>query len=425
MNVITAPGPNVELDVETLQWLVWRTGGDVLHLPSFSGACAPKITQHLTHWAGKMQGSAYDCVVKIRCSKGLKCSELLAPWPAAKGSDNSAFELPRISADTSFVFSLKLEDCEDEDYTWTSYYVQLAVLYTNVRGERLLRIHTTAIPVANSIKMVYQHANVGPLMALLVRRAAITTQQKQSGDATRAQRDCLLEFLLQVLKHYHRHCYRSECGDCAVAISKRLNLLPLYILGARKLMYSVEGMGPLRQEFHERLLRMPTHSLLVALYPRVYPIAAEEDNSANEGDITCSTADPDAIPAPIAPIQDSMAKGVWPAYLVVNGLSAWMFLKPSCKSDGDTAHENKFHIDNPVSLRSAAASVCTQVREALEPTPTSLPMLDLKIGSAVDMTRNHKIFLGSLFVEDECLAELAYPEWILYLHDQLKARRVG
>jgi hypothetical protein len=421
INTVVAPGANVELDVETLQWLTWQTGGDALHLPSFSVAASPQLTQHLLHWVGRVQGSAYDCVVKLRCSKGLKCSELLAPWAAAQSSENSAFEIPRISPDATFTFSLALDDVDDEDYLYRLkyQYVQLAVLYTNWKGERFLRIHNSAIAVTNSIHTVYQNASVGPLISLFMRRAANGALRSRNVEAgTRPQRDDLLEGLLKILKHYQGNCNRSNVGDYAVAITKRLNLLPLYVLGARKLIYSTEGMNSSKSELLQRLLRMPIHSLLATLYPRVYPVVVDDDDSTNEGDITCSTIAPSNVPPPMAPIQETMSKGAWPACLVVTGLGAWMFLNNS-----SAAPKEKLLNEEPALLQAAAARICMQVRELLEPTPTCLLMDQIKVRSAAEISRSQKLFIASLFVEDEGLAELGYPEWIAFLQEQLQIRR--
>lgn len=62
------------------------------------------------------KASAYGCVVKLRASKGMFCKSLVAPWPAAASSeDSSAFEVPRLSPDTSFAFCLEAEPEEEID----------------------------------------------------------------------------------------------------------------------------------------------------------------------------------------------------------------------------------------------------------------------------------------------------------------------
>jgi len=441
VNVVTAPSFGVQMDLETLQWLSWRTGGDTLHLPSFTPEShGYRMLEHLRHWAGKMQGSAYSCVVKIRCSKGLTCGGLLAPWPAATGStDGSAFELPRISADTSFIFDIKpeLEAESEEDYYYNRrepakrfHYVQLAVLYTNVRGERMLRLHTTSISIVANVRSVFASASIGPLMTYLVKKAASAALDPKLS-AKVAPKDAMLEFVLATCAMYQRHCYNAEIGSKSIVITKRLNLLPLYVLGARKLFYSIMGTGDTGNEFFRKLMRMPVHSILAALYPRIYPVDIPEQLSDGESVMEGSSRSPlkipvekrapsspsssSSLPAPLAPMHDSVTKMAWPAYMITNGFGAWMYRSPN----GPFAHiETQAEAER---VKAAADGVCNQVREALEPSPMYLPMTEItNLSTAAEEPREQKIFIATLFIEDEGFTEHSYPDWIQFLQSQLQ-----
>lgn len=432
VNVVTAPAGVVQVDVETLQWLAWRTGGDVLHLPAFTPTAqsTEQLTQHLHHWAGKMQGSAYGCVVKFRCSKGLKCTELLAPWRAAAGSqDCSAFELPRLSADASFMFTVKPDVCgEEEDIGYRSdkpkyMYLQTAVLYTNVRGERLLRVHTCAVAIATTGRAVFQSVSIGPLTALVVKRAAALALEAKP-DAKRAPRDAMLTFLLEAVGAYQKQ-FHVENSERALVINRRMSLLPLYVLGARKLFYYIQNAGPSGNELLQRILRMPIHSILAMLYPRVYPVEKEEDISAYEGDTTVSTIAPmGSLPTPIAPMQESIVKGTWPAYVVSNGLGAWVYINQTSKGAGSprgncgesAAAEEK-------TMKTAAEALCTQLRDALEPSPLAMPLREItNLSTTHETGKDQKVFLAMLFIEDEGFTEMSYPDWVQFLVDQLRRR---
>merc|ERR1719223_2719383 len=99
------------------------------------------------------------------------------------------------------------------------------------------------------------------------------------------------DFLVNVLVAYRRHCYARDVKGKLIAIDRRLKLLPLYVLGARKLIYSATWNGPSGNEQLRTLLRMPVHSILAAIYPRIYAL---EDHSLAE------------LPWPLAPAQESM-----------------------------------------------------------------------------------------------------------------------
>lgn len=447
VSCVTAPGLGAEpLDVSNLQWLSGRTGGDTLHLPSFTTACMPALEGNLRHWAAKMQASAYGCVVKLRTSKGLSCSTLVAPWPAAGASkDGSAFEVSRLSADTSFAFTLYAEEePEQEDAFYTrpagrrNFFVQVAVLYSSSKGERLLRVHTTVLGLAPSIRSAYQTVNIGPLMALLVKQAALMALERKASSKV-LPRDVLLEFCLQVMASHKR---LSACGDRegVLVMGKKLQLLPLYVLAARKLFYTAMS-GTMdkahTEEFLRNLVRLPIHSLLSALCPRIYSLPA--------------TAHPGAeLPRAWRAALDVLSSGQAPAYLVATCFGTWFYqpesggLSPSsngerspCFRAGAQRAEGKAQVEaadqsraNPettpegraaerAELWQSAEELSQRLRESLAPSAVWMPLQELPRWRAGEVGWADKIFMASLFVEDEGVTEMGYGEWLGFLQAQV------
>jgi len=336
VSTVTAPlHRETPMDLTTLQWLPWRTGGDVLHLPSLGSSeqsAAPVLAQHLRHWAVRMEASAYRCVVKLRCSKGLRCTTLLAPWgPAASAADGSAFELPRLTPDAAVTFVLKPEpdDGDMDEYGRCSYrqelFAQVVVLYTNCNGERLLRVHTAPIGVADSVRAVYQSMSAGPLIAMMLKQAAATVLGRQKpGRKQLTPGDSMLEALLQILVCYRRYCCNGRGALNLLVIEKTLCLLPLYVLSARKLLYSLKGnasteglMSPAEADSVLRgILRMPVHSIMAMLYPRVVALPNSHCSPASRG-----AAGGPAGPCPC--LLEHVARGPSQAYLVADGVTVW------------------------------------------------------------------------------------------------------
>eukprot|EP00913_Durusdinium_trenchii_P018268 g17163.t1 len=185
-------------DVSRLHWLPWRTGGDVLHMPSFTPTATQSMSSHLQHWLQKMQASAYNCVVKLRCSKGLSCKALLAPWPAAASSeDQSAFEVPRLSPDMSVTFSLlpEVEPDSDEDSCF--------------------KTHTRSLTVISSARQIFGSINIAPLMAFLLKQAAMIALDPAQN--AKLPRDMLLESCLQILASFRRRCLDYNSAKKAMA----------------------------------------------------------------------------------------------------------------------------------------------------------------------------------------------------------------
>eukprot|EP00927_Polykrikos_kofoidii_P009647 TRINITY_DN14035_c0_g1_i4.p1 TRINITY_DN14035_c0_g1~~TRINITY_DN14035_c0_g1_i4.p1 ORF type:complete len:956 (+),score=168.67 TRINITY_DN14035_c0_g1_i4:46-2868(+) len=448
VSVVTAPSAEMVeyMDVDSLQWLAWRTGGDALHMPNFRpGRSEKQLCDYLHHWGGRMMGSAYNCVVRLRCSKGISCQKLLAPWSAAVGSaDQSTFELPRVAADTSFAYELAVErepENEDELPLRLNYkkvfYIQLATLYTDITGRRMLRVHTTVIGTVPNVRSMFQSASVGPMMTYVVKQAAATALEEKPGSRLQS-RDCMLDFLLKILVAYRRLCCCRDVSESKViAIDRRLKLLPLYVLGARKLIFSATWNGPSGNEHLRTLLRMPVHSILAAIYPRIYAL---EDHSVAE------------LPWPLAPAQECILHGSAPAYVITNGLGAWTYRRRDSQPRNGI-EDGSLDVDARRKIGTRANEICEKLKEVLEPAPRPLALTEIKSlsvatelvepkqarqtresietkrisGCAADATtisasglRQARAFLSALFVEDEGYAEMSYVGWLDYLHEQVR-----
>lgn len=433
---VSAVTATVDGDASRLHWLPWRTGGDVLHLPNFTATATHSISSQLQHWMQKMQGSAYNCVVKLRCSKGLSCRALLAPWPAAASSeDHSAFEVPRLSPDMSVTFSLvpEIEPDPDEDYVRArerkTFAVQAAILYTNCKGERLLRTHTRSLNVISSVRQVFNSINIGPLMAFLVKQAVMIALDPTQN--AKLPRDMLLESCIQILTSYRRRCldYNTNSVKKTLVTCRQLHLMPLYVLAARKLLYALMSYkdDKVQTEALQRILRMPIHNLMIALYPRVYPLPGNTPESVD-------------LPRHCLALEEQVSRGPAPAYLITNGLGMWY-------------HQSG---DQP-DLREAAGELAERIREVLQPVSDWIPLHDLpklsvlkteekimqeatpsgrpRYGSrtpsaVVTKQTEHiswpeKVLLSSLFVEDTGGTEMSYPDWVCFLQEQIASRIYG
>lgn len=453
VSCVTAPAKGTVLDLTTLQWLAWRTGGDALHIHDFDVSLhSQRLAGQLQHWDGMARSAAYDCVFKLRCSKSLSCTGLLAPWqPALSCDDGSVFEVPRLSADASFALTLRPEldyDWDDDPYAYKrndgkkQLYVQVAVIYTNSQGERLLRLHTSALAVVHSMRAVYQSTLPPPLVAYMLKQAAsgLLQQKKQK----RVQpKDYLLNVLLQILVGYRRNCYGSDKGGSTLLISKTLSLLPLYMLSARKFFSALDGQpaqtGYAPQEMLNRILRMPIHCIVAVLYPRVHAVHVPDDpglsdppgdaaahssgeplaelqaepsvrSSANaqaEAPTEGSVEAPAGLPAPCPARREQISSGAFPAHFVTNGLGAWLH----CDADAPQAE----------ALQRSAAEMMGLTQGDMGPTPVNLALANLPLSEdGVDLWP-----AAALFVEDDAAGEMTYEAWVRWLGEKVVQSLAG
>ncbi|CAK9010595.1 unnamed protein product [Durusdinium trenchii] len=211
--------------------------------------------------------------------------------------------------------------------------------------------------------------------------------------------------------------------------SRQLLLLPLYVLSARKLLYSLVGSkdGKAQTEALQRILRMPVHNIMLALYPRVYPLPGNTPEGVD-------------LPRHCPAAEEQVSRGPAPAYLVTNGFGMWY-------------HQSG---DRP-ELREAAGELAERIREVLQPVSDWIPLFDLPrlsvplkteekimqeatpsgrprygsrtphIAAVAKSSSEHiswpeKVLLSSLFVEGTGVTEMSYSDWVLFLQEQLALR---
>jgi hypothetical protein len=275
------------------------------------------------------------------------------------------------------------------------------------------------------------------MMTYVVKQAAATALEEKPGSRLQS-RDCMLDFLLKILVAYRRLCCCRDVSESKViAIDRRLKLLPLYVLGARKLIFSATWNGPSGNEHLRTLLRMPVHSILAAIYPRIYAL---EDHSVAE------------LPWPLAPAQECILHGSAPAYVITNGLGAWTYRRRDSQPRNGI-EDGSLDVDARRKIGTRANEICEKLKEVLEPAPRPLALTEIKSlsvatelvepkqarqtresietkrisGCAADATtisasglRQARAFLSALFVEDEGYAEMSYVGWLDHLFQQVE-----
>jgi hypothetical protein len=246
-------------------------------------------------------------------------------------------------------------------------------------------------------------------MALMLKQAVVSALDKSKKNNVQPK-DQLLNTCLQILANYRRHCYTSDVG--ALAVSKTLSLFPLYILAARKLIYylNLEKDDASREASLLQVLRMPIHSMLVALYPRAHALPVPSANAEDAGDqLATAVRDSNnlerALATPCPALQEHVAKGPSPAYIIANGENAWLLKTES----GSPVEEQTAHAISQLALKA-----CEHIQEQLQHSASPMSLNELpKI--ADENTWQEKARLATLFVEDEGATEMSYTEWIEFL----------
>jgi len=229
--------------------------------------------------------------------------------------------------------------------------------------------------------------------------------------------------------------------------------LPLYVLTARKLLYTIASSVEDRVQAEEnlqKLLRMPIHTLMAALYPRVYPLPAALHEGAD-------------LPRPIPAMEHQIAKGASPAYLITNGLGMWYYQVSRGDDSGDSGAS-----PSTEELRNNAVQLAEKIRREFHPSPAWIPLTELsrlpsamvspqmpdstptapsgrpRFGSRTpgpktpgglnadgcggtggtgaplpEISWQEKVLLSSLLVEDDGVTEMSYAAWVQFIQEQV------
>lgn len=206
------------LDIPTLSDLNKLTGGQLYFYPNYNSALhAKKLQKELTRCLIRTQG--WESVVRVRASKGVRISEFHGNF-FMRGADLLA--LPGIDSDKAFAFELRNDDSLLVNPTVS---IQAALLYTTSSGERRIRVHTTCIPVTQSIGEMFERVNVNAITNLLAKQAIIAVLKEGFDKARELIRNKCVALL---------RTHRTALAKQQAAPSTELNVLPLMTLGLLK-----------------------------------------------------------------------------------------------------------------------------------------------------------------------------------------------
>jgi len=150
-------------------------------------------------------------------------------------------------------------------------YVQVALLYTSISGQRKLRLHNLALPVSSTLADLFKSCDVDTISNALT---------KEYGKALLAShtykqlKENLVNRVSNSLACYRQHCAApSQPGQ--LILPETLKLLPLYchcLLRSPALMPSLEVGFDERSNLLQRLAMMGVEATELFLYPRLYSL---------------------------------------------------------------------------------------------------------------------------------------------------------
>jgi protein transport protein SEC24 len=173
--------------------------------------------------------TAYEAVLKVRTSVGLKVTDLIGPGSYIKVDD----ELRAATLDQTTTFACALQhtsSIKDEE----KFYFQVAVLYTSPDKHRRIRIHNLCLIGTSFPAVLFKHADLDGTVAFFTKSSVHKAlYERYSSPDENGPRAWLTTGLVDVLYKYRHSCSESS-PRTQLILPESLKLLPLYTLGLMK-----------------------------------------------------------------------------------------------------------------------------------------------------------------------------------------------
>jgi len=293
---------NAYIDIATLSQVCRLTGGQVYKYTYFQADLdGERFISDLAHNISRPV--VFDSIMRIRTSTGVRPTDFFGSFFMANTTD---MELASVNSDMALACEIKHDDkLTDED----GVYIQAALLYTSVSGQRRLRICNLALNTCDNMGELYRNCDLDTVVNFLAKQSI--SRLMETGP--KAVKEGLMSQCATILA-----CYRKNCASPSSAgqliLPECMKLLPLYTncLIKSDALSGGSDLGCDDRAFHMSCVSsMDVSSSVVYFYPRLIPL---HNTSAEEKGV------PDQIRCTIEKVRDD---GV---YLLENGIHILMFV---------------------------------------------------------------------------------------------------
>lgn len=231
----TTPKPMAFLDLATLTEVCRITCGKLtwVRSPDWKEQLQNELLRPVLSFYGT------DAIFKVRCSNGLQVkSYTTAPGVTIENSLVGSPELELSVVDQATCIAVELEHrVGGLSKKENACYVQSALLYTTISGQRRVRVSTLALKVGTIAADVYRGVDFGALTALFTRQAIgrLWDSRKQSEEQPLEEaRMDLTETVTKALAGYRLHTNAKTLPQGQLILPDRLQLLPLFCMALLK-----------------------------------------------------------------------------------------------------------------------------------------------------------------------------------------------
>jgi len=270
------------IDVATMSILAQQTGGRVLHYENFTASNPAECHRiHMDIVRTVTDFVAFESVLKLRVGTGLEIHQSYGNF-CRRTAGNEVY-YPNFDNTSTTLFHL--QHTGDTIKSEEPVYLQAATLYSNRRGERLIRVHNIKLPATDKITTCFRYSDLEVVLLSLIRQTCQAMVEPPT-PLEQVRRE-LKTACVTVLTQYRKLCSgHSQPGQ--LILPEALKLLPIYILGLLKtdlLRLNTSRSGVLippssvlrisadaRATMIARLNRLSWSLTTALLYPRIFDL---------------------------------------------------------------------------------------------------------------------------------------------------------
>ncbi|XP_028999109.1 protein transport protein Sec24D [Betta splendens] len=391
--------PSQYVDLATMADVPSHTGGSVYKYNNFQ---VETDGEHFLRDLRKdvQKSIGFDAIMRVRTSTGFRATDFFG---AIHMNNTTDVEMAAVDCDKALTVEYKHDDALSEE---TGAFIQCALLYTTVNGQRRLRIHNLSLNCSSQLLELYKSCETDSLINFFAKTAyrAILNQPLKN----------VREILVNQTAHMLA-CYRKNCASPSAAsqliLPDAMKVFPVYM---NSLMKTAPLMGSTElstdDRAHQRLsvMGMGVEDTQLLLYPRLIPLHNMDASS-------------EALPAPVRCSEERLADSGM--FLLENGHSMFLWLGQASPPElvqsmfnlPSLAHLQGHvpalpELDNPLSKK-----VRSIISALLEKRPNSMKL------QIVRQRDKPEVLFRQFLVEDKSLhGGSSYMDFLCYVHREIR-----
>ncbi|KAF9225736.1 beta-sandwich domain of Sec23/24 [Gyrodon lividus] len=263
-------GMSKAIDIGSIGTVPSITGGELFFHPRYNPSRDQIVlTSQLRRLITRTTG--FSCVMRIRCSHGLRVSKYYGNF-----QERSLTDLGFGVFDADKAVSAVIEHSRTLDERQSAY-LQCAILYTTVDGQRRVRTCNLALPVASLAGNVFRYADMDAVVCHLTRNSMASLVSRRMAQI----REDLTDKCSSILLAYRRNCAAATTPSQLI-IPEAFRALPLYTLAITK-SKPLKGRNvsaDVRNYYGHKFLSMSVRNTMQHLYPRLLALHDLDQNTA-------------------------------------------------------------------------------------------------------------------------------------------------